>query len=223
MAEQTKTGWLRLLSLDILIAAVLCFIAIILFAFVAHTIVLNKQDLFDTRFFQFFQQYTTPLHTRIALFITFFGSGTFLLPFYLLVIIVLWFARKRNYAVITGAIAIVSFILGAVLKNLFQRERPLLEHLDAAAGGYSFPSGHTLAIFTFAGMMMYHAWHTRWKTTARVGVCLFLWAFACLVGLSRIYLHVHFASDVLGGLCVTIIWLGICFIYFHWGTKRWLV
>lgn len=220
--ESTKAGWLRLLSLDILIAAVLCLLSIAAFVFIADEIVLDKRDLFDTRAFRFFEQYTTDANTSLARFITFFGSGYFLFPLYILVAVVLWLKRKRNYAVITTAIALVSFLLGAALKNLFQRERPLLEHLDVA-GGYSFPSGHTLAIFTFAGVMMYLLWHTALKKAFRLAGCILLFAFACLVGLTRIYLHVHFASDVAGGFCVTVIWLGICFIYFHRGERKWLV
>lgn len=222
MAEHVKSGWLRLLSLDILIAAVLCCIAIILFYFLASQVVIGRQDLFDSAAFHYFEQYTTPERTRFVVLFTNLGTVPFLLPAYLVVFIILWYGRKKNHAIITAAIAIVSFLLGALLKNLFHRERPLLEHLDYVSG-YSFPSGHTLASFTFAGIMMYHAWHTKWKTSARVVVCLVLFIMSCLVGLSRIYLHVHFASDVLGGFCVTVIWLGICFICFHWGSKKWLV
>lgn len=220
--EDTKAGWLRLLSLDLLIAAALCLVSIAAFVFIANEVVVDKRDIFDSHAFHFFEQYTTPSHTRLARFITFFGSGYFLFPLYLVIAAALWLQRKRNYAVITTAIALVSFLLGAALKNLFQRERPLLEHLDEA-GGYSFPSGHTLAIFTFAGVMIYLLWHTAWKKALRLAGCVLLFLFACLVGVTRIYLHVHFASDVLGGFCVTVIWLGICFMYFHWGERKWLV
>lgn len=218
----TKRGWLRLLSLDILIAMVFCLASLIVFVFVANEIVLENRDLFDSRAFRFFEQHTTEANTRLARNITFFGGGYWLFPFYLVIIAVLWLKRKRNYAIITAAIALASFLLTAVLKNVFQRERPSLEHLDVV-GGYSFPSGHSLAIFTFAGLMMYLLWHTALPVFVRLLGCIVLFLFACLVGVTRIYLHVHYASDVLGGFCVTGIWLGACYIYFHWGNKKWLV
>lgn len=218
----TKRGWLRLLSLDILIAMVFCLASLTLFVFIANEIVLEKRDLFDSHAFHFFEQHTTEANTRLARNITFFGSGYWLFPFYLVIITVLWLKRKRNYAIITAAIALASFLLTALLKNMFQRERPPLEHLDVV-GGYSFPSGHTLAIFTFAGLMMYLLWRTALPALVRFLSCTFLFSFACLVGISRIYLHVHYASDVLGGFCVTGMWLGACYVYFHWGEKKWLV
>lgn len=209
-------------SVDLLIAAALCLLSVLAFAFIANEIVMDKEDLFDSAAFRLLDGYATPGNTRIALFLTFFGGGTFLFPAYLLIILFLLKKKKKKQAVVIGAIAAVSFLLNAVLKNVFQRDRPLLLHLDEVSG-YSFPSGHSMGAFTFSGIMIAVVWLTKNKTITKLVFSFLLFILACLIGLSRIYLHVHYASDVIGGFCVTLIWLTVCFMYFTWGEKKWFV
>jgi undecaprenyl-diphosphatase len=222
MEEQTKSGWWRLFSVDLLIAAALCLLSVFAFAFIANEIVMGKQDFFDSAAFQFFEAHTSPANTRIALFITFLGSGTFLFPAYLLIVLFLLKKKRKKQAVVIGAITAVSFLLNIVLKNVFQRDRPLLLHLDEVSG-YSFPSGHSMGAFTFSGIMIAVVWLTKNKIGTKLLFSFLLFILACLIGLSRIYLHVHYASDVIGGFCITVMWLSICFMYFTWGEKRWFV
>lgn len=222
MPEQTKTRWVRVFSADLLIAAVLCLLSVFLFAFIVHEVLLEQEDGLDMAAFRFFDSHTTPANTNIALVITFLGGGTFLFPAYVLIILFLIKRKRKKYAAMIGAIATVSFLLGATLKNIFQRNRPLLPHLDEASG-YSFPSGHSLAAFTFSGIVIAVVWLTKMSKAAKTTYTILLFLLACCIGMSRIYLHVHYASDVIGGFCITLIWLSICFIYFSWDGKKWFV
>ena len=104
-----------------------------------------------------------------------------------------------------------SLLLGLVLKEIFRRPRPALEHLDAA-GGYSFPSAHTLGGFTFCGIMIYLVMQMRLSLAVKIILAITLFLFACLIGISRIYLHTHYASDTLASLCAAIFWLGLFYI-----------
>jgi undecaprenyl-diphosphatase len=106
---------------------------------------------------------------------------------------------------------LVSVLLGYILKEVFQRPRPLLAHLTTAEG-YSFPSGHSTGAFTLCGILLYLLWKTKYKTPVKIALSLVLLLFAALVALSRVYLHVHYASDVIGGFCITVVWLGLFFI-----------
>ena len=84
--------------------------------------------------------------------------------------------------------------------------------LISGAGGYSFPSGHSLGGFTFSGVSIYLLWKSTLQPYQKWILSLFSLTLAILIGLSRIYLRVHFASDVLGSLLVTIVWLSLTFI-----------
>lgn len=222
MDTNTKNGSWRIFSGDLLIAAVMCMLAIFLFYFLASVVVIGERDLFDTAAFRWIDSYHTPFNTRMALIITFLGGGSFLFPAYIAIVLYLFWKKKKKYALMMAAVATVSFLLGALLKNLFQRERPSLVHLDVVSG-YSFPSGHSLAAFTFSGMMIAVVWLGRLPKTQKVIYTVLLFLLACIIALSRVYLHVHYASDVIAGFCVTVIWLGICFIYFSWDNKKWFV
>ena len=90
------------------------------------------------------------------------------------------------------------------LKALFHRPRPS----EVFAGlGYSFPSGHSFFAVTLYGMMAY--WLTR-ATPARRWVWVPAVLLILAIGFSRIYLGVHYASDVLAGFCVGLPWLWAC-------------
>ena len=98
-------------------------------------------------------------------------------------------------------------LLNSLLKILVQRPRPdeairlVVEH------GFSFPSGHSMAAMAFFGLIVWLIWHYEADRTRRLLLCA---AFALLIpaiGISRIYLGVHYASDVVGGFCASLIWL----------------
>lgn len=105
-----------------------------------------------------------------------------------------WYPQARFIAVN----AIISGICILSLKLIFQRVRPTLPHL-VFAGGYSFPSGHSMGTFMIFGssiiLLQYYMPKSIWKLLCQgtLGLLIFL------IGLSRIYLGVHFPTDVLAG------------------------
>ncbi|WP_271018559.1 phosphatase PAP2 family protein [Streptococcus agalactiae] len=105
-----------------------------------------------------------------------------------------WYPQARFIAVN----AIISGICILSLKLIFQRVRPILTHL-VFAGGYSFPSGHSMGTFMIFGsiiiLLQYYMPKSIWKLLCQgiLGLLIFL------IGLSRIYLGVHFPTDVLAG------------------------
>jgi undecaprenyl-diphosphatase len=185
--------------------------ALVAFGYIADTIVLEQEDKFDSAAFAMMHTIESPAMTSIARAITFLGSSNFLLPTYILLICFFLWKKQRRTAIIIFIFSGISLLLGTLLKSIFKRARPALDFLQEEPDGFSFPSGHTLAAFTFTGVIIYLLSQSRLQTVYKwiLGTLSFL--LACLIGLSRIYLHVHFASDVLGGFCVTLIWLGISF------------
>jgi undecaprenyl-diphosphatase len=123
---------------------------------------------------------------------------------------ILLFARNRRVFSFQLFLNIgIVALLNQVFKYFFVRNRPDESLHLVSEVGYSFPSGHTMFAVAFYGFLIYMLWHSNRKKTFKItlstlGVILIL-----LISFSRIYLGVHYASDVIGGLCVSIGYLMI--------------
>ena len=98
--------------------------------------------------------------------------------------------------------------LNALLKAIVQRPRPEGFRL-VAESGYSFPSGHSMVAMAFFGLLIWMIWRYHRRDAMRVVWCSFFGLVIVAVGLSRVYLGVHYASDVLAGFCVSLAWLAL--------------
>lgn len=118
------------------------------------------------------------------------------------------FAPGRRPAICAGVNLILVLVLNVVLKQIVHRPRPEGFRLIAETG-YSFPSGHSMIAMAFYGLLAWMVWHYEKdhfvKYLCMSGFTLVVVA----VGLSRIYLGVHYATDVLAGFCVSLMWLGL--------------
>jgi undecaprenyl-diphosphatase len=213
-ATSKLSRWLTFFTVEFIVAAVVFLLSVLLFATIANEAATGNEVSFDINVFNAMATYISPTATKVALAITFFGSAYFLIPVYL--IIIGWFVKQRKYyyAVMVTVVALVSMLSGLILKEVFHRTRPTLPALTAATG-YSFPSGHSLAGFTFCGVIIYIVWQSVSRPAVKWILTFLLVCFAAMVAFSRIYLRVHFASDVIGSLFVTGAWLSMSFVVFR--------
>lgn len=120
--------------------------------------------------------------------------------------------KKISIAIIANLLLAV--ILNFISKIIFQRERPSVSNWLVNEMGYSFPSGHSAVSMAFYGFLIYLV-YTKFKNSTYKWLIISLLAIIILfVGVSRIYLGVHYLSDVLGGFLFSIIYL-IIFVYFY--------
>jgi undecaprenyl-diphosphatase len=112
-------------------------------------------------------------------------------------------------------IAISSLVLMLLLKQLFQRKRPLSPLLKAAKG-LSFPSGHAIMAVTFYGLLIYILQHSISNDLLKWLVTFFVIVLIVLIGFSRVYLRVHYASDVAAGFIIGLLWLLISLAVLNW-------
>lgn len=96
--------------------------------------------------------------------------------------------------------------LNVLLKSLVRRPRPVGFRL-AVETGFSFPSGHSMAAMAFYGLIVWLIWRSAMDRRRRVMLSAAFALVIVLIGVSRVYLGVHYASDVIGGFCVSLIWL----------------
>jgi undecaprenyl-diphosphatase len=182
-------------------------VALLLFGFITDEMVLEHENHLDLQVFSWLRGFTSPAHTNIMLVITFFGSSYFLLPAYILLILYFLFLRNnRKLSIDVAAIGITSTIILFSLKKFFHRQRPP-DPLVHTVNGFSFPSGHAFSSFTFFGLLIYIIWNSKMNSRLRWSLTLFFFLFACAIAFSRIYLHVHYASDVIAGFCLCIVWM----------------
>ena len=141
--------------------------------------------------------------TPIAKFITNFGGAIFLV---VLTIILLVTIKNRKIGLsIFSNLAIIT-ILNQLLKRILQRHRPT-EYRIIEETGYSFPSGHSMISMAFYGYLIYLIYryvknkYIKWSSIAILSILI------CAIGVSRIYLGVHYTSDVLGGFFISISYL----------------
>lgn len=124
-----------------------------------------------------------------------------------LLVIVAFAPGKRPGACAATNLVLV-FLLNQTLKAIVQRPRPDGFQL-AVEQGFSFPSGHSMVAMAFFGLLVWMVWHYEQDRATRIGCAIAFSLVIVLVGVSRIYLGVHYASDVLAGFCVSLAWLAI--------------
>lgn len=116
-----------------------------------------------------------------------------------------WSRGRAKAGLMVAASVGGAAIINVVLKSIFQRDRPdFWEHLVQEAG-YSFPSGHAMGSAALAIALMFLLWRTRARWWA-LGIGA---SYMILVGLSRMYLGVHYPTDILAGWCVSFLWVSI--------------
>ena len=130
-----------------------------------------------------------------------------------LTLVALWlmivaFAPGRRPGACCALNLVLVVALNQALKFAIQRPRPEGFAL-AAETGFSFPSGHSMAAMAFFGLLVWMAWSYRQDRLVRWCCVAAFSAIIVMIGFSRIYLGVHYASDVIGGFCVSLAWLAL--------------
>ena len=190
-------------------------LSLILFATVIGILVFSirphvrKYKPADLRVFERLNVLVSPATNRLMLFITLLGKHQFLIPANLLLIFFFLFIYPQTwFSIRVAAIALSSLALMFLLKYLFKRKRPLSPLLKAARG-LSFPSGHAIMSVTFFGTIIFIIRHSLENSFLRTGIIVLLVILIILIGFSRVYLRVHYASDVIAGFVIGILWLVI--------------
>lgn len=141
--------------------------------------------------------------TPIAKFITNFGGAIFIIIL-TVVLFVLIKNKKIGISIISNLVIIIA--INQILKRIVQRPRPT-EYRIIEETGYSFPSGHSMVSMAFYGYLIYLIYkYVKNKYLKWISIIL-LSILICSIGISRIYLGVHYTSDVLGGFFISISYL----------------
>lgn len=148
------------------------------------------------------------------------GYEWFLIPADVLIVAALLWRRRWREASFVAICFVGSALLNVGSKQFFQRDRPSLWESIAPESTFSFPSGHAMGSMTLAITVVLLAWNTRWRWP----VLVLAPSFSLLVSVSRVYLGVHYPSDILAGWCAALVWVVGCFLVMFrrrhpWGDR----
>lgn len=166
---------------------------------------------FDLEIITYIQGLISPLNTKMMEFFTFLGS-TISVVVLLLIGTILMLLNQKKWEALFFIIAVsFSAIFNRLLKWTFQRARPQIHPLITETG-YSFPSGHSMTAIVFYGMLAYFLILFLEKRSAKIVIFLLFMSIILAIGISRIYLGVHYPSDVIAGFAAGGAWLFICIL-----------
>lgn len=180
-----------------------------LIGFSCMAILINKQKIvsFDSAVISFIQGFESPLLTDIMKFFTFIGSTVSVAVLAVIALFFLYIVLgHRSELILLTASVLGSNLLFITLKLFFQRARPDFYRLIEVSG-YSFPSGHATNACTLYGILAFLLWRHIPTQLGRTVLIISSIIMIFTIGTSRIYLGVHYPSDIIGGYCVSIFWL----------------
>ncbi|RNF85000.1 phosphatase PAP2 family protein [Lysobacter psychrotolerans] len=139
-------------------------------------------------------------------------------PFDIVLVLGLTLCRRFREAAFAAIALAGSALLNLAAKPAFARDRPALWESIAPEHNFSFPSGHAMGSMTLAWVLVLLTWHTRWRWPVVAAMAVFV----PLVGLSRIYLGVHFPSDILAGWAAASVWaVAVYLLVFRGDFRPW--
>ncbi len=168
---------------------------------------IRKYKRIDLAVFDKVKPHINERNSELMLFFTKLGKHQFLIPAKLSLIIFYLFIRQHSWMSIrVASVAISSLLLMVALKKIFRRKRPLDPVLEKARG-LSFPSGHAIMSVTFYGLIVYILSQEIKKSPLKVALIIPLVLLMQAIGFSRVYLRVHYPSDVVAGHLIGLGWL----------------
>ena len=133
------------------------------------------------------------------IFVTYLGNWQTIIGLGVVTLVVLWLMRKKREAGFLAVALVSGEIIKELLKLIFHRQRPDATFALISETGYSFPSGHAFMSVIFYGMICYFIYQTCEKKWQKIILPIATAILVFLIGFSRIYLGVHWVSDVLAG------------------------
>ena len=215
-----KKSWLSIITIEFLFVLLLL-LALIIFIYAIRMVFIVEKTDFDQHVFQAIAPYIKPGLTSIMSFITFLGKHDLLIPLNIVLILFFIYRKEKWFATRIAALSLSSLILMFTLKLFFQRTRPDLPVIGDVSG-FSFPSGHALISVVFYGLFIHMIWHEVKSKWLRIVSVIFLSILILLIAFSRVYLRVHYASDVIAGIAVGFIWLVLSLNIIHRIEKKYV-
>ncbi len=187
---------------------VIFWVPLIIFFKVAGEILENEPMRLDVTILEWIHNHATPFYDNFFLVVTTLGNVEIVIPVVLLTTGYLVYKKYHQAAMILFFSILGGAAANFILKMLFHRDRPSIWHTLIVENSFSFPSGHAMLTSALAFSFVLIAWKTRFRwPVVVIGV-----TYVVLIGLSRLYLGVHYPTDIIAGWSVSIVWTLIVFL-----------
>lgn len=207
---RSRLGFLQYLSLHIVLGLLLSFVSLGVFAKLVDSMLEQETMVkIDTLIANSFHHNATPLANTFFLTITRFGLEILWIA---VILFGLYLVYKRQWSDLLMLVVTMggAQLLNYSLKLFFSRPRPTFDDPIITALHYSFPSGHAMLSFVAYGIMAYYLVAKTHSKARRLLIITATVLLVGLIGLSRIYLGVHYLSDVVAGYAAGAFWLSTC-------------
>lgn len=182
---------------------------VMLFIKLSEDLIRNELSPFDQGIYNFLSEFISKDMTVVMKWFTYLGSSPTLIIIAVLSYIVL--QKNQRYFLYGHFIAAnlgITWLIDETFKFAFHRQRPDILRL-VEASGFSFPSGHSMVSMSFYGLILYFVYINTENSFRRYAFTALLSLLILCIGISRIYLGVHYASDVLAGFSAGFAWLAL--------------
>lgn len=170
---------------------------------------------YDQQISDYIISFRTPLLTEYFIFVTDVGDlYGYLTMFVIAIVVSFLYFKNWKYILQTFFVLVLASISNVLLKRLVDRPRPGIDHM-VVVETLSYPSGHAMSAMAFYGFLIYLFYRFKINGFLKLAVILVLIVMILSIGVSRIYLGVHFPSDIAGGYIAGLIWVFFCILLFN--------
>lgn len=188
---------------------VVIFLSFCVFILLTWAVLHNKTNLFDENVFHASQKIVSDANTKWLLNISFLGKHSFLIPANISLLVLFAVQKNKHIFLRLLVLALSSVAVMSLIKRLVQRIRPENGMIEGVTN-FSFPSGHAFMSVAFYGFLIWWTISVIKQQQLRIAVILFLVLLIIMIGYSRVYLRMHYATDVLAGFTGGTAWLLGC-------------
>ena len=210
---QLGQRWSAHAYLSLHLVAGLCVSVLALWAFAALADDIAEREWitqFDVALGDNLHSHATSAGIRVARLLSDVGSPIAMTLLMIAVAIALWVRRERILLATWLAAFVGGSVLDQALKFFFRRPRPTFDSPIITAHGFGFPSGHAMGSLIGFGLLAYLLTRAAHTSALRATIIASAVLLVVAIGLSRLYLGVHFFSDVIAGYAAGIVWLSVC-------------
>lgn len=201
--------------ITVLVAFVVVVAGLNIFVELTETLKEDVLTQYDHQITEYVISYRAPWLTRYFIIVTYVGDFYgYLTVVVIAVILSLSIFKNRTYILQTIFVLLLASISNVFLKRFVDRARPSIEHL-VSVSSLSYPSGHAMSAMAFYGFAIYLFYRFKLNPWLKYSIIFFLVILILSIGLSRIYLGVHFPSDIAGGYIAGLIWVFFCILLFN--------
>ncbi|MBP2832932.1 phosphatase PAP2 family protein [Aquimarina sp. U1-2] len=197
------------------VALLIVVLGINIFVELTEEVIEDTLTLYDQRITEFILSYRSPFLTQFFKAVTAIGEKEgYLIILGVCILLTIFIFKRWKYI---AQIVVVLFLAAAsnvILKRFIDRARPGIDPL-VIVKSLSYPSGHAMASIAFYGFLIYLLYRFKMNIFLKFFLILMFLFLILSIGISRIYLGVHFPSDVAGGYIAGLIWVFFCIFIFN--------